>query len=58
MSRLKDARLGSGRYQEAPRNWVGLTCEAHEKKPGTLVGCAVPGGLSGEGTKVVFPKDG
>ena len=31
--------------------------KAHEKKPSTLVGCAVRGSLSREGTKVAFLKD-
>ena len=32
--------------------------KAHEKKPGTLVGCAVRSSLSREGTEVAFLKDG
>ena len=60
MSRLEcHARLGSGRHQKALRNWDWLAklAKAHKKKPGTLVGCAVRGSPSREGTKVAFLKD-
>ncbi|KAF6090842.1 hypothetical protein HJG60_012224 [Phyllostomus discolor] len=45
---------------ESPEE-MGLTCKASvspQGKPGTLVGSAVHGSLSREGTKVAFMKDG